>query len=253
MAPYNSIAERNVYDERLAFVRKLLAAKQNVVSFVDKHLGWDGEAQYDGLFKGSFNICMDVRRGGTGEHVVSGSPLLAKFTKRWREEKVRNEVAVMEYLREHSSIPVLRVRCWRSSTDDGPQNLGPFIIMDLVEGQELSSIIQQPNQDPKEPLRLDLNIDEASLDTIYDQIAGYLLEISSLLFPRIGAISKDAATNAWAVISRPLTYDMNELVTFGEVSATSFDSLGAFCTAHDFFLWCARCLQEHLAAQRNIV
>jgi len=110
MAPYNSIAEKNIYDQRLAFVRKLLAAKQDVVSYVDKQLGWDGDAQYDGFFTGSFNICMDVKRGDSGEHVIVRFSAPGNIYEGWREEKVRNEVAVMEYLREHSSIPVPRVR-----------------------------------------------------------------------------------------------------------------------------------------------
>ncbi len=42
MAPYDAISKRNADDERIAFVRKLLDMDEEIVSFVDKRLGWKG-------------------------------------------------------------------------------------------------------------------------------------------------------------------------------------------------------------------
>lgn len=56
------------------------------------------------------------------------------------------------------------------------------------------------------------NADEETLDTIYSQLIDYLLQISQLEFPQIGAISKDAS-DTWTVTGKPLTYNMNELAS----------------------------------------
>lgn len=55
MAPYDFIAEKNIWDERLTFGRKLLNERGDIVCFVDNRVGWDGARKYDGFFKGSFN------------------------------------------------------------------------------------------------------------------------------------------------------------------------------------------------------
>ncbi|KAF4983410.1 hypothetical protein FZEAL_1139 [Fusarium zealandicum] len=77
------------------------------------------------------------------------------------------------------------------------------------------------------------------------QIAGFMLELS-----RIGAISQDAMSK-WAVTGRPLTYNMNELVTLGGYPADQFALMTSFDRVSDFFLR-AQSFQTHLEAQRNI-
>ncbi|KAI1774270.1 hypothetical protein F4818DRAFT_452333 [Hypoxylon cercidicola] len=252
MAPYDFIAEQNIEDERLAFARKLIQGKEDIVSFVDNRLGWNGTGKYNGFFKGSFNISLDVKRGDSGEDVVIRFPSPGSIYEPWRDEKVKNEVMVMKYLCEHTNIPVPCVRHW-GLTKDSPQQLGPFIIMDLMEGQDLSDILQQPNENTKEPIILDPDIDEAKLDVIYEQIASFMLELSHLEFPRIGAISKDATSGQWAVTGRPLTYDMNEVVTLGGYPAGQFATMASFDRADNYFASRAQCFQTHLEAQRNIV
>jgi hypothetical protein len=51
---------------------------------------------------------------------------------------------------------------------------------------------KQPTEDDQADLILNPAIDEETLDTIYSQLAEYVLQISQLEFPHIGAISKDA-------------------------------------------------------------
>lgn len=67
--------------------------------------------------------------------------------------------------------------------------------MDLMEGTRLSTFLRQPCDDKYEPAVLDPNVDDAVLDTVFEQIAGFLLQISQLSFPRIGATSKPNATS----------------------------------------------------------
>jgi hypothetical protein len=69
---------------------------------------------------------------------------------------------------------------------------------------------------------LNPDVDSAVLDTIPEQIAGFLLQISHLSFYRIGAISK-GNERSWAVTGRPLTFDMNIL---GTVTGYPVNNLG---------------------------
>ncbi|KAF9784240.1 hypothetical protein IL306_007708 [Fusarium sp. DS 682] len=158
---------------------------------------------------------------------------------------------VMKFIREHTGIPVPTVRCW-GVTENSPQKLGPFIIMDFIEGDDLSDLLQQPTENKQEAIILDPNIDEKKLDLVYEQIAGFMLELSRLSFSRIGAISQDDKSGEWTVTGRPLTYDMNELVTLGGYPASQFDTTSPFDGATDFFQWHAQTFQRHLEAQRNI-
>jgi hypothetical protein len=59
---------------------------------------------------------------------------------------------------------------------------------------------------------LNTNIDNTTLNIIYNQIANYIVQLFKLEFTSIGAISEDPALNPWSV-TRPLTYSINELVT----------------------------------------
>lgn len=251
MAPYDFIAVENAKDKRLAFARKLIRAVNDVVSFVDDRLGWNGAGEYNGFFKGSFNISLDVKHGESDERVLIRFPFPGNIYGPWRDEKVKNEVMVMDYLREHTtSIPVPRVRDW-GFTKESPQQLGPFIIMDFIEGQNLSDLLQQPTENREEPIVLNPDIDEEKLDLVYEQIAGFLLELSRLEFTRIGAISKVATSGQWAVTGRPLTYDMNEVATLGSYPVDKF-TMAPFDHASNYFSACVQRFQTHLEAQRNI-
>lgn len=69
MAPYDFIAEKNAKDEQVAFVRRLVQAVDEVVSFVDKRLGWSRAGKRDVYFiKGSFNIDVDVQCSDKDKH-----------------------------------------------------------------------------------------------------------------------------------------------------------------------------------------
>ncbi|KAM5352641.1 hypothetical protein ACJ41O_005363 [Fusarium nematophilum] len=252
MAPFDFIAEKDIRDERLAFARKLIQARDVVVDFVDRQLGWNGTAEYDGFFKGSFNVSICVKRRDSDGHVLIRFPFPGNIYGPWRDEKVKNEVMAMKYIRQHTSIPVPIVHHW-GITEDSPEQLGPFIIMDFMQGEDLGDLLRKPTEDEQETIILDPNIDETTLDTIYEQIAEFMLELSRLEFPKIGAISQDSELDPsrWTVTSRPLTYDMNELVTLGGCSSDYFASK-PFDRASDFFTSCAELFKKHLEAQRNI-
>ncbi|OAQ65212.2 protein kinase-like domain [Pochonia chlamydosporia 170] len=122
--------------------------------------------------------------------------------------------------------------------------------MDFIEGIKLSTLLKQPTEDEDAEIVLDPAVDNTTLDIIYEQLADYIHQISQMEFPLIGAISKDALGD-WTVTRRPLTYDMNELVTGTGYPADQLPT-ASFNTASDFFESIARQRLLHLETQRNI-
>jgi hypothetical protein len=157
---------------------------------------------------------------------------------------------VMTYLREHTSIPVPRVYHW-GLTEESPQQLGPFIIMEFMEGENLGDILKKPTPNEADLAILDPDINEAKLNGIFEQLASLMLELSRLEFPRIGAISKDAVSGEWIVAEPPLTYDMNEVVSFAGFPAEHFTTMPVFDRSSNYFTARAQCLQIHLETQRT--
>lgn len=111
--------------------------------------------------------------------------------------------------------------------------------MDFVQGQDLGRFLAQPSEDKAKPVFLDPDIEDAKLDIIYEQIASFILQLLRLEFPCIGSISKDALSGEWTVTRRPLTYDMNEVVTIGSCPIEQFNTTALFDRASDYFAACA--------------
>ncbi|TID04696.1 hypothetical protein CH35J_003103 [Colletotrichum higginsianum] len=126
--------------------------------------------------------------------------------------------------------------------------------MDSVQGQDLSDLLQQPTDHQEDAIVLDPDMNNARLDFVYEQIAGFMLQLSRLSFSRIGAVSRNETSGQWDVVTRrPLTYDMNELVTLGGCPADRLpESAAPFDHASRFFCACSQSLQVHLEVQRNV-
>ncbi|KAL9107693.1 MAG: hypothetical protein Q9227_007408 [Pyrenula ochraceoflavens] len=248
MTPYDEIAEADSDDQCRSWIRKVIAAKDEIVAFVDHRLGGGGSGEFIGFLKGSFNLSLRIGLGSQNRSALIRFPKPGHST--WREEKVKNEVQIMEYLSQHTAIPLPCVRTW-GMTEESPKQLGPFIIIDFIDGIRLSTVLKQPTKDDQEDVILDPGIDNKILDTIYDQIADYMLQMSMFEFPRIGALSKDLTSNTWTVNGRPLTYNMNELATSTNFPIDQFPTKPFDC-ASDYFSAAARQHLIHLRSQRNL-
>lgn len=106
------------------------------------------------------------------------------------EIKVRNEVAIIRYIRQHTTIPVPFVLHWGTKREN-PLGPGPFIIMDYIDHtMDLSDILNTPGSAMTDRPILDPNIDEAKLELLYAQFADVLSQLSSLRLPRIGSLTQ---------------------------------------------------------------
>ncbi|KAF2757169.1 phosphotransferase enzyme family protein-like protein [Pseudovirgaria hyperparasitica] len=261
MTGFDELAETDGDDEFKAWLSKLLDAKQEIVAFVASRRPGRAVGVFDGYLKGSFNLSLVVRFSDgeeDGEGKGAGPKAVIRFPKPGhtatdiRDEKVRNEVQVLQFLSERTSIPVPRVVSW-GLLADSPQQLGPFIIMDYVDGVSLATLLKQPTATEQDEVILADAVDDAKLDYVYEQLAAYMLQLSRLDFAAIGAISKCPATNTWHARERPLTYNMNELKTV--VSAyPDHDGrpTAPFPTASFFLHFLADEHLIHLRTQRNL-
>ena len=188
--------------------KQVLNARDEIAAFVARRRpGGEAENVID-WFEGSFNFCLRVTFNDGGPDAVIRFPGPGHTT--FRDEKTANEVQIIKFLHELTTIPVPCLISW-GLTKDSPKHFGPFIISDFAEGVHLSGILRDPTDQKR--LYLNPKIDGRTLDIIFDQIADIILQLFQFNFDRIGAMSKDPASNTWSVTGRLLTYNMNELAT----------------------------------------
>ncbi|KAF4943267.1 hypothetical protein FSARC_14971 [Fusarium sarcochroum] len=254
MGYYDEIIHAKNDDERRQFISKLQEARDDIVAFVNTCMKWEGTGQYRRWLKGSFNIGYVVARPETdgqekGPHsVFIRFPIPGRTYTPWSFEKVENEVMIVDYLREHTTIPLPRVYFW-GPIEDSPWQLAPFMIMEFMEGECLDNLLKKPTKSDDEPLILNPDIEENKIGIVYRQVADCMVQLSQLRFSRIGAIFKDQGY--WAVTGRPMTYDMKELVAETGFPAEKLTSC-SFARSSEFFRHRGAELWSHLDTQQNI-
>ncbi|KAJ3549634.1 hypothetical protein NM208_g403 [Fusarium decemcellulare] len=245
---FDEVEETRGNDECRAWLSKMFDAKVELAKFVAaRRLGPGNVTEYVGFLKGSFNFSFRFKFD-QGPDTIIRFPKPGHTATALRDEKVVNEVRVLEFLGQNTTIPIPRLHNW-GLTSESPQQFGPFIIMDYVEGTLLSTILKQPAKGDQDDVVLDPSIDNSMLDKVYRQVGDYLLQLSQLSFTRIGAISKDGDT--WSVTNRPLTYNMNELATVAAYPHDLFPT-STFDRAGDYLKSVAHQHLTHLQTQRNL-
>ncbi|KAI9754024.1 MAG: SF3a splicing factor complex subunit [Chaenotheca gracillima] len=237
-----SSKERRKGREFQGWAKTLSQVSDGVCELASKYR--DGQpCQLAGIFSGSFNFCIKVQFESDLQEWVMRFPLPGKVM--FIEEKLRNEVATMRYIKEKTSIPVPEVMAW-GLADDNPTGLGPFLITRFVEGTKLSDLLKADSLDQNGNKILSSDISDSTLELVYRQIANILLELSEHSFDKIGALSVDD-NNEWSIGSRPLSLPMNEIARCGDVYV---DSKTCSTTA-DYFLDLAEQSLQHYREQRN--
>ncbi|KAI9704074.1 MAG: hypothetical protein M1836_006935 [Candelina mexicana] len=250
MTVFDEIAETDGDNEWKAWLEKVFASRDEIVHFVTKRREGGKAGEFLHYLKGSFNLSVCIGFSDGGPNVIIRFPKPGHTATALRDEKVANEVQFMKYLSQNTTIPLPRVISW-GLTEESPQQLGPFIIMEYVEGTRLSTILKQPTENNQDDVVLNPDIDNTILDFVYDQIAEYMLQLSELDFTKIGAISEDTASNSWSVTGRPLTYNMNELATVSGYPIDRFPT-AQFASVDEYFQNLANEHLIHLQTQRNL-
>jgi aminoglycoside phosphotransferase (APT) family kinase protein len=247
---FDELAETDGDEEFKAWVSDVYDAKQKIIDFVSSRREGQPVGEFDGYLKGSSNLGLVIRFDNGGLKAVIRFPKPGITATNLQDEKVWNEVQVLEFLREKTTIPVPRVVSW-GMTEDSSEHLGPFIIMDFVDGTCLATILEQPTENTREYI-LKTDVDDTKLNYLYEQLADYMLQLSRLDFTAIGAITKDHTSDKWNASARPLTYNMNELRTVVSNYPTDRDPTAPFTSAKTYFHSLADEHLIHLQTQRNL-
>jgi hypothetical protein len=171
--------------------------------------------QLEGTFHyGAFNAGMKmVFRDGTAWMVRF--PRMGNVNDRYADEKVAMEVKALSLIREATSIPVPKVQAWGLAAGN-PLRLGPFIIMDFIDGMSLSDILKDPNAErPTRLMREDISDDD--IEAIYRQFANFLLQLFKLDFDRIGSLPWPSPAAESPILIRPLTFKAHTILQNGGV------------------------------------
>ncbi|KAL5345194.1 hypothetical protein ACLOAV_009563 [Pseudogymnoascus australis] len=142
MTVFDEIAETDGDEEYFAWLKNVTASKDEIVTFV--------AGRREGGKLGSF-ICIKFNDGGP--NAIIRFPKPGHTATALRDEKVVNEVQFMKYLSQNTTIPLPRVISW-GLTKESPQQLGPFIIMDYVDGTRLSTMLKRPTENDEEDVIL---------------------------------------------------------------------------------------------------
>ena len=174
------------------------------------------------------------------------------------ESKIKHEAATMRYLYEKTNIPVPKVIASGSTYDNCFVGVGPFIIMEYIEGKPLSEVLmgkpldelfrprtvseqlkemeeraEAARHDDGEAPLLSPDISDEVLTTIYRQMANVYLELAEHKFDKIGSLSitKTRKGETYVIEDPPHTLDNNEQQRNGAVPADGILFLFPFPTS----------------------
>jgi hypothetical protein len=128
----------------------------------------------------------------------------------YADEKVAKKVKALSFFHHRTTIPVPRVHAWGPAASNF-LGIGPFIMMDFMNGVSLSDILKDPNAEP--PTRLMRgDISDSDIEFIYRQLANFLLQLFQLDFDRIGSLQSPEAEAPSTLSIRPLTLKVHAIL-----------------------------------------
>lgn len=172
--------------------------------------------QLDGPFHhGAFNAGMKMVFSDSTTWMVR-FPRVGMVCDNYADEKVAMEVTALSLIHDRTTIPVPRIQAWGNAASN-PLDLGPFIIMDFIDGVSLSDILNDTDAErPTRLMREDIN--DSDIEIIYRQLANYLLQLFKLDFDQIGSLPWPGVKTQSATPARPLTFKAHSILQNGGVN-----------------------------------
>jgi hypothetical protein len=141
------------------------------------------------------------------------------------DEKVAMEVAVINLIREKSTIPVPKIFAWGIGAENTLE-LGPFIIMEFIQnGVSLNVLLKDANNGTR-LLRDDLS--DKEMETIYRQFANFMVQLFKLDFDYIGNLETPRVDLKFP--SRPLTWKAHDILQTGGVDTFGTSIYRSVCS-----------------------
>ncbi|SPQ23206.1 52151c35-bda9-4ffa-8e26-67eb9443bfa5 [Thermothielavioides terrestris] len=219
----------------------------DIFNFIIKHRPGTPVRPHQSV-RGSYNAVFGVEY--TDGHAILRVPLPGSVA--FGDEKVRAEVATMRYIEKMTSVPVPHIYHWGTAAEN-PLGLGAFIIMEYIpHAKNLTEVLGVPNVEGGQQKYLDPNVPKDKLERMYKQVAGIVLQLSKLEMPKIGSLREEEEGGSFIVGGRPLTKDMNDLVTMGGIPPAVLPPEDAtYRTSDEWYAALADLHVAHLAFQRN--
>jgi hypothetical protein len=162
---------------------------------------------------GGYNTCQKFLFGDDVVWLLR-FPKVGRISDELADEKVAIEVEVLSLIRERTSIPVPKIHSWGLGADN-PLGLGPFILMDFIEGTCLTDCLGNP--EAATPVRLMReDISDSDVEFLFRQMANIQLQLFQLNFDRIGSLP--TPKTGFPAPIRPLTWKVHEIIHAGGVN-----------------------------------
>lgn len=171
--------------------------------------------QLDGTFHhGAFNAGVKMVFSDNTAWMVR-FPRVGMVCGDYMDEKVAMEVTALHLIYERTTIPVPKVQAWGYAASNA-LGLGPFIMMDFIDGVSLGDLLQDPNAErPSRVMREDIS--DGDIGVIYRQMANFMLQLFKLDFGRIGSLPSLQAEDESPTPPRPLTFKAHSILQNGGV------------------------------------
>ncbi|RDW67225.1 phosphotransferase family protein [Aspergillus mulundensis] len=204
--------------------------------------------QLDGTFHhGAFNAGMKMVFSDSTAWMVR-FPRAGMVCDNCADEKVAMEVTALNLIHDRTTIPVPKVQAWGSAATN-PLGLGPFIMMDFIDGVSLSDILRDPNAErPSRVVREDIS--NSDIEYIYRQLANFLLQLFMLDFDQIGSLPSPQTEAQGPTPPRPLTFKAHSILQNGGIDIFG-DRAKGFATTTEYFQYVAKQDWEQLVHQPN--
>jgi hypothetical protein len=125
----------------------------------------------------------------------------------------------------------------------------------------MSARLTVPNDDPSVTHALDPNVADATLEDLWGKTARCLVQLSRLIFPRIGALVEvedkgedegHMAGSSYAIAGRPITHNMTDMVRLANVPRAVLPPEGqTYGTADEWYITLAEMHLAQLVFQHN--
>ncbi|KAI5928344.1 hypothetical protein F4810DRAFT_190345 [Camillea tinctor] len=199
-----------------------------------------------GFLYGAYNLGQKVKFNDGTSWLVR-FPRVGNVCIKYVDEKVAMEVEVLHLVRDKTTIPVPGVKAWGSAALN-PLGLGPFIIMDFIEGLSLNALLKDPTTPNTRLMRSDIR--DSDIEFIYKQMANFLLQLFHIDFENIGSVP--TTKTGFGGQLRPLTYKVHDIMQTGGVDSFGDRSQG-FQTTTEYFQYILTQDWKQLSEQSNSI
>ncbi|KAH0537609.1 hypothetical protein FGG08_005601 [Glutinoglossum americanum] len=170
--------------------------------------------------RGSYNVCFPVEfdsGSSNPERWMVRFPILPCLA--FPEEKLRGEIATMEYLKKRTTIPVPKVLGYELRGDNPMRR--PFIILEYIEGSPLFGINLS-------------TLSEEEQTVLYSQLASIFIQLRQQEFDQIGSLTFPPNELGKFALARPLSVDVNAQEVGGLNAGGLIPPAEAFASATEY-------------------